>query len=285
MCYAKLNCDASLVTVTKSVSEKVGAVINGKQSYLWKTNTKKIAEFHPGYIPDHIEGLSDEEYEEVKAWTKKQLLLINAAYTKLASEEMFGGLPVIKKNANDDKKYRSWPGYIKNCKVGEFIGVIDRAYSCEDKNNSIEELFFERFKNNLLPTSHLRAINKLMHANESESSSIETSGFVRKLKEEGRLSELLDSVVSELGQIIIDSDNFANEAFSEKEMHDLYVAERQLFYFLTAGAMKQSALEEAAKRAAVEKFNNFKATRQGYVIGKVKHVSKLMREFNSSNKS
>ncbi len=278
MCYARLNSEATLVTITKSVSEKVGAIINGIQSHLWKTRNKKVAVFHVKHIPDHIDGVSDEEFAEIKKWVSNQLMLINNAYLERARSGVLGGIPVIKTGNKHDEKYVGDPKYIKDCKVGEFTGIINYSFQHLNNESPFEQIVADPAAKQE-PKTAVHIVNLPL-----VTSSVETGKFVRELKAEGRLSELLDSVLYELGQIIIDSEGFPDETFSEKEMQDLYIAERQLFYFLVAGAMKQRTLEERAKSAAVEKFSKFKATRQGYAVGKVRHVSILMREFNSNNK-
>lgn len=249
MAYARLQEKAEkvIVVTTKSVKETL-ALDDGTRKNIWSSKAITLANQPIEEPIEGIEGLNPKNASEIQAWLNDQLNQIDAAHEQNLANGLIGGYPIIKHSKADDSKYASEPGFIPGRKIGEFIGVIAGA---KPRRN----------------TGTIQPIKT-------------SEGFVRKMRREGRLSEVTNAIVNELAEIMAESEGSPQEAFTEEERAALYVSERQYFYMITRGMEKMNPLERRAKKEAEAKFERFKASGPaGYLIGKTKPVPVLLQEF------
>ncbi|MBR9867124.1 MAG: hypothetical protein GYB18_08485 [Oceanospirillales bacterium] len=128
MAYARLNADATEISITRSISyRKEFEYPDGCVEPYWKTGTKKLGTIAVTEPVSSVEALSKAEAAEIQTWLNIQLNEIHKAYARNAAKGVYGGKPVIKRSRQDDFDYRGHPDYIPGRKTGEFIGVIDSA--------------------------------------------------------------------------------------------------------------------------------------------------------------
>jgi len=253
MAYARLIEKAEKIIIIKTTSVKnIAKLEDGTEKSFWSSKATTIVNQPVTQPISGIKGLPSGEAKEIQIWLNNQLDLIDRAYEQNYLNGLVGGHPVIKHSKSDDTKYELEPCFIPGCKVGEFIGIIAGAK----------------------PRRNIG----------TEKKSQPTEGFVRKMREEGRLAEITESLVNEIVAEMAASNCRPQEVFSEEERAALYEAERQLFYLITQAIEKQSPLEKRAKEAAVERFDRLKSSGpEGYLIGKTKPVPVLLQEFAAKN--
>ncbi|RTE66080.1 hypothetical protein EH243_08135 [Amphritea opalescens] len=106
------------------------------------------------------------------------------------------------------------------------------------------------------------------------------SGFVHKLRNEGRLSEVVDKLVAELAEIMAEHNGLPFDVFTEDERDAMYIAERQLYYFITKGTGVATQMDSRLKPEAEAKFKAFRSSSAtGYVVGKVRFINLLLNEY------
>ncbi|GAA3954522.1 hypothetical protein [Allohahella marinimesophila] len=256
--YARLNSKATSFNIYQSRSEFDGLVEHkGRPRKIYRTDNNKLAEIDlSADIDAQLDTvvlscggqISKSKVKTFSSWARSQVELIEKAYLHNAKLGLFGGVPVIRTGKRDDDKYSSESCYVASSKIGEFSGVIKDAKRIE------------------LPDS-------------TESAPSNLDSEIDAMIAAGRLDELCDPIIQGLLRRMNSSHGKVHEIFSDEQTHKLYVAERQLYYFVTRGlSRKNSDLQVSTKHAAEEKFKNLKQTRAGYCLCKVKAILTLKLE-------
>ncbi|GAA3954288.1 hypothetical protein [Allohahella marinimesophila] len=256
--YARLNSKATSFNLYQSKSEYDGLVEHkGRPRKIYRTDNNKLAEVDlSADIDAQLEAvilccggqISKSKVKTFSAWARSQVELIEKAYLRNAKLGLFGGTPVIKSGKRDDDKYSSESCYIISSKIGEFSGVIKDA-------------------------------KRIGLSGSTESAHSNLASEIDAMIASGRFDELCDPIIQGLLRHINSSHGKVHEILSDEQAQKLYVAERQLYKFVTRGlSRKNSDLQDSAKLAAEEKFKNLKQTRAGYCLCKVKAIATLKLE-------
>ncbi|HHP5490776.1 hypothetical protein ACU6QH_01615 [Aeromonas veronii] len=155
-----------------------------------------------------IKELTEADAKNAKLWVQEQQRLVQYAYMDNQKKGLIGGCPVIKRNKSDDDKYRDHYGYIPDCRVGEFIGVIINQIPLSSPIQSVES-------------------NNSLYEN------------IIELRKKGRLSDVFKDIFNALIKI------HKINPFTKNEWFSLFLGEKDCFYLITAASgYKQSIFEK-----------------------------------------
>jgi len=209
----------------------------GRPRKLFQTEMEKLVEFpvyesaeaHMSTIAneDGEPAFSAEDIQRAEEWIEQQMQEIDAAFRKNQNLGLMGGTAVIKRSSKDDQKYCSHDGFISGRKVGEFIGVIRGAHGYKPK---------------------MRKKVKMPHVEVGEPDT------AAKAWEEGRFEDINNENLIRMRVIAKERGKPLDKAFTEEEVFQFYIAERQAFYMLTRTMKnKQNGLEKACRERAEKK--------------------------------
>jgi len=204
---------------------------NGRSRKLFQTEMRKVVEFPIYESADaHMSDLPNEDGEAIfslqdiqnaEKWIERQMQAIDAAFRKNQVMGLMGGTAVIKRSRKDDDTYRSYPDFMPDAKIGEFIGAIRGSHKYEPK---------------------MRIKVRLPKVEVVEDKSL------AKAWREGRLEDLNDEVVELLVRTADERGKPLDQAFSDEEARAVYITERKLFYLITQQlGYSQSFLEQPIK--------------------------------------
>jgi len=155
-----------------------------------------------------IKELTEADAKNAKLWVQEQQRLVQYAYMENQKKGLIGGCPVIKRNKSDDDKYRDYYGYIPDCRVGEFIGVIINQIPLSSPIQSVES-------NHSLYES------------------------IIGLRKKGRLSEVFNNILNTLIEI------HKKNPFTMKEWFSLFLGNKDCYLLITAASgYKQNDFEK-----------------------------------------
>lgn len=213
----RLGKDGSTVRIyTSRAAHFITVEVKGRSRKIFQTETTKLVEFpvyesaeaHMASIPkENGEPMfSAEDIEKAEAWIESQMQEIDAAYRLNQSLGLMGGVPVIKRASSDDQKYCSDPGFIPGRKVGEFLGVIRGAHDYKPK------------------------MRKKIKIPQVEVAEPDTAA---KAWNEGRFEDIENENIMRIRMIAKERGKPLDEAFTDEEIDQFFIASRQLFYAIT----------------------------------------------------
>ena len=144
MAIARLNSNLKTITFSTTISIQENLELkDGTIRSIYKSKHEHLGTVDIDSDYSLISSLTQDEVIKFTEWAKQQQNDVKNSYLANHARGFLGGYPVIKRSVSDDEKYRDEFGFIKNRRIGEFIGVIadpikiNHLPSTSDKGNSL----------------------------------------------------------------------------------------------------------------------------------------------------